>query len=186
MYIKKNFLFMFGSFCFVIFTGFTGFRAACDSKSASVILGQEINAKLSGQQPGQISEQNLTVPVGRISEQEQGVGKQLIIELYGCDSKIIDDIKLVEAIMLEAAHAAHATVVTQVFHKFAPQGVSGVVVVSESHLAIHTWPEFGYCAVDIFTCGNLCDNDAAFEVVKKRFCAQSSTLVKVKRGVFAH
>ncbi len=81
------------------------------------------------------------------------LGKHLIIELYNCDRKLIDDPGYIESALLEAVKISGATVIGTVFHKYAPQGVTGVVVVAESHFSIHTWPEYGYCAVDIFTCG---------------------------------
>ncbi len=142
--------------------------------------------------------------VPQIKEQTElaehtGEGQQLIIELYGCNSEKINNMKLIEEILVEAAEAAGAHVVERyfhhyenpgtqlverVFHQYTPQGVSGVLVLTESHLAIHTWPEHGYAAIDLFTCGNLCDNDKAYDVVKEKFEASSSSLVKVKRGFF--
>ena len=110
------------------------------------------------------------------------LGTQLIVELYGCNKKIIDDNKLVEKIMIEAAHAANATVVTQTFHKFSPQGVSGVVVIAESHLAIHTWPEHGYCAIDVYTCGNQTNNEAAVDLLVKNFEATQVNTTSIQRG----
>ncbi len=74
-------------------------------------------------------------------------------EVYGCRFEVLNDVHMVEDIMVNAALEAGAEVREFVFHKFSPQGVSGVVVISESHLAIHTWPELGYAAVDVFTCG---------------------------------
>ncbi|MCQ2559741.1 MAG: adenosylmethionine decarboxylase, partial [Clostridia bacterium] len=71
-----------------------------------------------------------------------------------------------------------------VFHKFSPQGVSGVVVISESHLAIHTWPELGYAAVDVFTCGEKVDPWDACDYLVKGFQADSIEAKEVKRGVF--
>ncbi len=59
--------------------------------------------------------------------------------------------------MVSAAEEAGATVINSTFHHFSPIGVSGVVVIEESHLAIHSWPEFGYAAIDVFTCGDSVD-----------------------------
>jgi spermidine synthase len=86
----------------------------------------------------------------------------------------------VERVMMDAAIVANATIVAHTFHQFAPQGVSGAVIVAESHFAIHTWPEFGYCAIDIFTCGSHTDNDAALAVIKKSFEADSDEVIGVK------
>ena len=90
-----------------------------------------------------------------MSKQLPFLGKQLVLELYECPLEIIDNQLIVEQALLATAAAIQATVVDIVFHKFSPQGVSGVVVIMESHIAIHTWPEYGYAAVDIFTCGDM-------------------------------
>lgn len=96
----------------------------------------------------------------------------MIIEFFGCDEKSLDDITIIETVMLSAAEAANATIVAHKFHQFAPQGVSGAVIVAESHFAIHTWPEYNYCHVDIFTCGEHTDNAAALEVIKNGLSAK--------------
>jgi S-adenosylmethionine decarboxylase len=106
-----------------------------------------------------------------------------MIELYNCDISILNDTKKIEQIMLNAAKAANATIVDSKFHKFSPHGVSGTVIIAESHLAIHTWPEYAFAAVDIFTCGDLTDNPAAFNVLKTEFKAQSTSIIEVKRGI---
>ncbi|MEM7180150.1 MAG: adenosylmethionine decarboxylase [Spirochaetota bacterium] len=111
------------------------------------------------------------------------LGKHVIAEFYDCDREAIDKEELVKHIMLQAAEMSGATIVQPVFHKFSPHGVSGMVVVSESHLSIHTWPEYGYCAVDIFTCGDLIDNDIALNHLKENFHAQNVSVVEMKRGV---
>lgn len=111
------------------------------------------------------------------------LGKQLVVELYGCDNDTINDIDAVERIMLEGAEKAQATVVDHKFHKFSPHGVSGAIIIAESHMAIHTWPEYGYCAVDIFTCGDLTDNPAALEHIKKEFNADYYSVIEMKRGI---
>lgn len=111
------------------------------------------------------------------------LGKQVIAEFYDCDRNIINDHHLIEEIMLEAVDVAGATIIKPAFHKFNPHGVSGVVVVSESHFTIHTWPEYGYCAVDIFTCGDLVDNNKALNLLRNKLKAKSLSVVELKRGV---
>lgn len=81
------------------------------------------------------------------------LGVHVLAELYGCAGAALDDEALIREAMLEAARRCGATIVNHFFHRFSPQGVSGVVVIAESHLTIHTWPETGYAAVDLFTCG---------------------------------
>jgi S-adenosylmethionine decarboxylase len=85
--------------------------------------------------------------------------------------------------MVEAALRAGAEVREVVFHNFSPQGVSGVVVISESHLAVHTWPELGYAAVDVFTCGDRVDPWEACNYITEHFKANSTTTQEIQRGV---
>lgn len=82
------------------------------------------------------------------------LGHQLLLDLSGVASARLDDPQRLRAALVSAASAAGATVVEERFHHFSPHGVSGVVVLAESHLAIHTWPELGTAAVDVFTCGD--------------------------------
>jgi S-adenosylmethionine decarboxylase len=81
------------------------------------------------------------------------LGHHTLIELHGCDAGKLRDATAVRALMLEAVNQSGGTYVTDVFHHFSPHGVSGVIVIAESHVTIHTWPEHGYAAADVFTCG---------------------------------
>lgn len=112
------------------------------------------------------------------------LGRHVLAEIYGCAEDILNDIQQVEKIMVKAALAAGAEIREVAFHKFSPQGVSGVVVISESHLAIHTWPELGYAAVDVFTCGDTVDPWVSCNYIKQGFTAQRMEAKEVKRGVF--
>lgn len=111
------------------------------------------------------------------------LGRHIIAELYDCDVEIINNESLVEIAMLEAAELSGATIIKPVFHKFSPHGVSGVVVIAESHFSIHTWPEYGYCAIDIFTCGDAINSDVALEYIKQKLIAKNISVVEMKRGV---
>ncbi|MCA9424511.1 MAG: adenosylmethionine decarboxylase [Candidatus Omnitrophica bacterium] len=112
------------------------------------------------------------------------LGKHWIIECYECDRDVIDDPALIEPIMLEAANNAGATVMGSQFHTFEPQGVSGVVIIAESHLTIHTWPEYRYAAVDAFTCGETIDIDRAMDVLRDRFGTEEVILAgDLNRGI---
>ncbi len=113
----------------------------------------------------------------------KSLGKHLIVELYDCDFDLINDVSQVEKILVEAVAISKATIVQPVFHQFSPHGVSGVVVIAESHFTIHTWPEYGYCALDIFTCGELIDSDASLAYLQKAFKAGSFSVMEIKRGV---
>lgn len=110
------------------------------------------------------------------------LGTHLLIEFYNCDKKVLDDEKALVSLFVDAARKAKATVVEQVSHQFSPHGVSGVVVISESHLAVHTWPEYGYAAVDVFTCGTEIDPWVAQQVIRDGLKAGSSTALEMKRG----
>lgn len=110
------------------------------------------------------------------------LGRHVLAEIYGCDFDILNDIKKVEEIMVNAALEAGAEVREFVFHKFSPQGVSGVVVISESHLAIHTWPELGYAAVDVFTCGDRVNPWDACKYLTEKFNAKQVEAKEVERG----
>jgi len=112
------------------------------------------------------------------------LGRHVLAEIYGCSAEILNDIHQVEKIMVKAALVAGAEIREVAFHKFSPQGVSGVVVISESHLAIHTWPELGYAAVDVFTCGDTVDPWVSCNHIKQEFGAQRMEAKEVKRGVF--
>ena len=112
-----------------------------------------------------VSMESLDLQASKEFADRQRLGHHLVIDLFGCNPEKIKHVETVEKVMVEAAIAAKATIITKKFHQFNPFGVSGAVVVSESHLAIHTWPEVdGYCAIDIFTCGQT-DNFAALEVI---------------------
>ena len=111
-------------------------------------------------------------------------GRHLLVEYTGCDFQILDDVKRIEALMNEAARAARTNLVASVFQPFEPQGVTGVVVVEESHLSIHTWPEHGYAAVDFFTCGES-SPERAHEVLFAGLRAQCAEVILVDRGTGA-
>jgi len=107
----------------------------------------------------------------------------VLAEVYGCRFEALNDIKFVQDVMINAALEAGAEVREFVFHKFSPQGVSGVVVISESHLAIHTWPELGYAAVDVFTCGEKVNPWDACNYLAEKFGSTYVNANEVRRGL---
>lgn len=109
------------------------------------------------------------------------LGRHILVEFTGCNADTLNDVSKIEKAMVQAAQIAGATVINSNFHHFSPWGVSGVVVIQESHLAIHTWPEYRYAAVDLFTCGDTVDPWVSFEFLKKAFEANYSAL-EMKRG----
>jgi len=111
----------------------------------------------------------------------KALGRHILVEFLNCKADVLNDVTVIEKAMVEAAQIAGATVINSTFHHFSPYGVSGVVVIQESHLAIHTWPEYRYAAVDLFTCGDTVDPWVSFEHLKKVFDASYSAL-EMNRG----
>ena len=111
------------------------------------------------------------------------LGHHYIVEGSGCDSQVISRVEDVEQIMVRAAEVADVQVWAISFHRFSPNGVSGVVVISESHLSVHTWPEAGYVALDIFTCGETAKPEAAVQHALKAFGASNTHITEVTRGL---
>lgn len=111
----------------------------------------------------------------------KALGRHILVEFTGCHADVLNDVSIIEKSMVEAAQIAGATVINSNFHHFSPWGVSGVVVIQESHLAIHTWPEYKYAAVDLFTCGETVDPWVSFEFLKKAFGANYSA-IEMNRG----
>ena len=113
------------------------------------------------------------------------LGRHLLGEFYGCDRDLLDDVEAVTDLLLAAATAVGATVVAHAFHRYEPHGVSGTLLIAESHLSVHTWPEHGYVAVDIFTCGGL-DPRPGFELIAERLHATSTRQHEIWRGLPEH
>ncbi|MGQ0548945.1 MAG: adenosylmethionine decarboxylase [Armatimonadota bacterium] len=111
------------------------------------------------------------------------VGHHYVAEASGCDPEILGRVDKVEQILVRAAAVANVTIWSISFHRFAPNGVSGVVVISESHMSVHTWPELGYAALDIFTCGDGAKPEAAVEYALKEFGAKTMHITEVTRGL---
>jgi len=116
----------------------------------------------------------------------KALGIHLLIEFWSCNRQKLDNLDYLEKTMSQAAEVAGATVLKTAFQDFNPQGVSGVVVIAESHLTIHTWPEHGYAAVDIFTCGSTVDPWKAARFLKKELEATDMDVKDVPRGMIQH
>ena len=112
----------------------------------------------------------------------EALGTHLLLELRECSSELLDDLQYIKQAMVGAAKEAGATIVGESFHQFDPRGVTGIVAIAESHLSIHTWPEHGYAAVDIFTCGKgFRPHEAAQVVIEKLNCG-SPSVTELQRG----
>ena len=112
------------------------------------------------------------------------LGRHLLLELYDCSSEILNNLETVKTALVEAAKRAEATIIDVVFHEFNPFGISGVVVIAESHLSIHTWPEYRYAAVDIFSCGEMLQPEVAANYLVEQFAAERTSVVELQRGRF--
>lgn len=115
---------------------------------------------------------------------DQALGRHVLAELFGCEIDLLNDVDAIRKAMVAAAKSAGAEVVGEFFHQFSPHGVSGVVVISESHLAVHTWPEHCYVAADVFTCGAAVDPWIACKDLVRAFGATNVTATEVRRGIF--
>ncbi|HLH74934.1 MAG TPA: adenosylmethionine decarboxylase [Chloroflexota bacterium] len=115
----------------------------------------------------------------------KALGQHLLIELYGCDPSILDNLEHVRQTLLRAAELVSASVIQVVAHKFQPCGVTVVVAIAESHLSVHTWPEYGYAAVDVFTCSPEPITSDVQEFLIQSFRASDATSMEVKRGLLA-
>lgn len=114
--------------------------------------------------------------------QGPALGRHLLIELYGCDAGILDDVEAIERHMIAGAQAAGATVLDRRFHRFEPQGISGFLVLAESHLSIHTWPEHRYAAVDLFTCSRSVRPENCLAALETALRSTSSAVLDLPRG----
>ncbi len=110
------------------------------------------------------------------------LGHHLLVEFYNCNAHILNHVAQVEEFMNQAALACGATIVQSTFHHFNPYGVSGVVVIAESHLAIHTWPEYRYASVDLYTCGDTINPMVAYNKLKEDFQAEMTEVREIHRG----
>ena len=113
----------------------------------------------------------------------KALGRHLLVELYDCDREVLNDIDHLREAMLAAAIESGAEIMGDSFHRFSPQGVSGVVVIAESHLSVYTWPEYGYAAVDVFTCGTKVDPRKAADALIEKLGAGHHVITEIQRGV---
>jgi S-adenosylmethionine decarboxylase len=112
----------------------------------------------------------------------RSLGHQIIAEFYACNRDSLNDVDFIRTAMVGAANKAGAKIVTETFHHFSPHGVSGAVIIAESHLSIHTWPEYGYAAVDLFTCGDTVSSEAAFNYLREMLESAQVSTMEIHRG----
>ena len=111
------------------------------------------------------------------------LGRHLLLELKDCNKEVLDDLDFLKDCLNEAAISCGATVVGESFYHFSPCGVSGVANIAESHISIHTWPEYGYAAVDVFTCGDRVKPEDAVKLITERLEAHNCSMIELRRGI---
>ena len=111
------------------------------------------------------------------------LGVHLLLDLENCDQKILDDLNIIKQTLIIAAQKSGAQIMGETFHKFTPVGVTGIVSIAESHISIHTWPEFNYAAVDIFSCGEDFDLESCVKVISDNLKCKHITKKTIKRGL---
>ncbi len=111
------------------------------------------------------------------------LGRHLLLELKDCDKEVLNDLDFLKECLREAAIQCGATVVGESFYHFSPYGVSGVVNIAESHISIHTWPEYSYAAVDIFTCGDTVKPEEAAKLVIQQLQSKNHSAMELRRGM---
>ncbi len=111
------------------------------------------------------------------------IGFHYVVEAAGCDPQILANADKIRQIFLEAAKVGNMEVKASYFFKFSPTGVSGMVIVAESHISVHTWPEKGYAALDVYTCGTKADPEKAVDYILEKFRAKYAHVSEIKRGI---
>jgi S-adenosylmethionine decarboxylase len=110
-------------------------------------------------------------------------GRHLILDLYGCDPQLLDDYDFLKGVMERALELSNATVVRVIGEKFSPQGVTLLALLSESHCSIHTWPEVGYAAIDLYTCGEKTDSNRAANFFQEQLCSDITKKQELIRSI---
>ena len=109
-------------------------------------------------------------------------GKHYLVDFRSCDRSTLEQLEVTREIFLRAARESNATLLGELFHQFEPVGVSGVLLIAESHISVHTWPEDGFASVDIFTCGEEMDAEVAIDVLTRGFRAREVDVRMHLRG----
>ena len=109
-------------------------------------------------------------------------GHHYLIDFHGCDPEVIGAVKPTEEAMLSAAIRCGSTIIEHHFHQFLPHGVSGIILIAESHFSLHTWPETGFVAVDVFTSGDVMKPEVAIDMLEQAFGADRLDVKMVVRG----
>ena len=114
------------------------------------------------------------------------LGTHVLLELKECNPRLLDDLDYIRDSLIRAANDLGAHVVGESFHQFSPQGVTGILSIAESHISIHTWPEYRYAAADIFTCGSTFRPRDAAEILIEQLESKDPDITEVQRGLLSH
>jgi len=113
----------------------------------------------------------------------KNIGRHCILELFQCDHTKLNDEAFIRTTITASAKIAGATLINLVTHSFKPQGVTGLALLAESHISIHTWPEIGYAAIDVFTCGDHTMPEKACKLLAKDFFAKHISFKNIAREI---
>ena len=113
----------------------------------------------------------------------ENVGRHCILELYQCDHAKLNDEAFIRTTITSSAKIAGATLINLVTHSFKPQGVTGLALLAESHISIHTWPEIGFAAIDVFTCGDHTMPEKACKLLSKEFLSKKFSFKNIDREI---
>ncbi|MFO8102099.1 MAG: adenosylmethionine decarboxylase [Dehalococcoidia bacterium] len=110
------------------------------------------------------------------------LGKQYILDLKDCNSDILNDLEALKSTLTSVMQQTQEEPLGESFYQFTPQGVSGLVLAKGAHVCIHTWPEYNYAAMDIFTHSNNFDLDKASKQIIEKLGSQTPTITQIERG----
>ena len=110
------------------------------------------------------------------------LGTHRILDFWGCSFETLDDLELVRTMFEEGLRLSKATVINVTLHKFSPQGVTGIASIAESHVSIHTWPELGYAAIDVFSCGTTMQVDQLLKHFEAILKPSEKKETRIERG----
>lgn len=117
------------------------------------------------------------------TQSQHPAGHHILLELHDCNASLLNDVQEIKTIMCKAAYQDKAMIVTEKFQRFLPYGVSGVVIIQDSHVTIHTWPEYGYAAIDVFTCSRKLDLQKTVQYITEQFNAGNVIQHYSQRGI---
>ena len=117
------------------------------------------------------------------TDSSENIGRHCILELYQCDHAKLNDEAFIRTTITSSAKIAGATLINLVTHSFNPQGVTGLALLAESHISIHTWPEIGYAAIDVFTCGEHTMPEKACKLLSNDFSAKQFSYKNIEREI---